>query len=594
MRAVRLVLALAALGLVGCGDDDDDGAVCGDGLVTGEEVCDDGTNDALGGGCQPGCAASDDSDLVFDRDLIDIEIELPAADWEELRHQYKSRHSTFGEADCRSTPGESPYTWFAASVTIDGTRLEDVGLRKKGHLGSQSTLRPGLKLKFDELVDGQSLLGLGRLALNNNRSDGSYVRTCVAYRIFAAAGVPTPRCTYATVSVNGEPLGVYTAVEEIGKPYLARRFDDAEGNLYEGTASDFLPDYVGGFEQETNEKSDPSRADLAAVQAALEDAADDELLAQLAPLVSLDDFFTYWAVETLIWFSDGYSGNANNFFLYADPGDGGRFRFLPWGPDTTLRADTRAEVPDAVMAFSALNQRIYGTSEGRARYYETLGALVDAWDPSDHVAEIERITDLVEPYLAADVRDDQPALAAEVSEFLENRQDDLAAAIAEDPDWDAGLRTTPCRTPVSAISGSFTTTWGTLSTNVFTAGDGSLSTSLHGAPIDVAQVGARAGFLSSGRGRMQMQVDLAGGTRSLAILVTFPDEDWFDPFMRVGDYLLQAPPITMTVSELDTTTDPDTTLEVYEIGEGTWTFTAIDTDNGDAVAGSFSGTLYSR
>src|SRR5690606_12426430 len=98
-------------------------------------------------------------------------------------------------------------TYFPARVTIDGAVIDNVGVRKKGFLGSLLMGRPSLKLRLDELVPGQRHAGLDRLTLNNNRQDGSRIRQCLAYARFRAAGVPAPRCNFARVTVNGESLG---------------------------------------------------------------------------------------------------------------------------------------------------------------------------------------------------------------------------------------------------------------------------------------------------------------------------------------------------------------------------------------------------
>ena len=45
---------------------------------------------------------------------------------------------------------DSPYTYVEASVTIDGVAFPNVGLRKKGFIGSQSTSRPSLKIKLNQ------------------------------------------------------------------------------------------------------------------------------------------------------------------------------------------------------------------------------------------------------------------------------------------------------------------------------------------------------------------------------------------------------------------------------------------------------------
>ena len=42
----------------------------------------------------------------------------------------------------------------------------------------------------------------------------------------------------------------------------------------------------------------------------------DELNDRLDELVDLHEFVTFWAMESLIGFWDGYSGNQNNFFVY--------------------------------------------------------------------------------------------------------------------------------------------------------------------------------------------------------------------------------------------------------------------------------------
>ena len=83
------------------------------------------------------------------------------------------------------------------------------------------------------------------MTLNNSIQDPSTINTCLSYRIFAAGGSPASRCNFATVSVNGKNLGLYVHVEEIKLPFLARHFESADGNLYEGTVSDFTPDYRG-------------------------------------------------------------------------------------------------------------------------------------------------------------------------------------------------------------------------------------------------------------------------------------------------------------------------------------------------------------
>jgi hypothetical protein len=73
----------------------------------------------------------DDSDLLFDSNrLLKVEIDLPEENWDALRFQ--TRELNFLQPDCLGEPFPSPFTWFEATVSIDGTEFNTVGLRKKG------------------------------------------------------------------------------------------------------------------------------------------------------------------------------------------------------------------------------------------------------------------------------------------------------------------------------------------------------------------------------------------------------------------------------------------------------------------------------
>ena len=559
---------------------------CGNGVVDPGEVCDDGRNDALGGGCLPGCQAVDDSDQVFARPLVEVALTLPAPEWELLRHERKPRHVIFGGADCRNVSLPSPYLWHEAEVTIDGVALGAVGLRKKGHLGSQTDLRPALKLDFDRVAPGRRYEGLEGVALNNDRSDPSHARSCVSYQVFRAAGIPAPRCTLAHVTVNGEDQGVYGLVEEIDAHFLARQFAQPGGNLYEGTANDFRPDAIGGFDRETNQ-GDPSRADLDAMLAAL-NATDGEVEAALAAVIDLDQFYRFWATEIVVWHRDGYSGNANNFYLYADPGRGGRMVFLPWGTDAALSVDNRPEVPDSVLAFSALSRRLISLASGRDRLNAEVDAvLAEAWRPTELVAEVDRIGQVADPVLLPARAAERASAAAAIKAMILGRADAIAAARAAGDAWSLPLRTLPCRVAAEAITGTVTTRWDTLGQTTYATG--ALTLTVAGQPVVAVRSGARAG-LAGVDGRILATVDSA--TRRYAVTLNFPDPEWFDPFDVVGPHDIASPPLTITVVESDLTVTPAVVLRRLELGGGTWTFSAASRTAGAPIAASFTSTLY--
>ncbi|MDE0654278.1 MAG: CotH kinase family protein, partial [bacterium] len=384
------------------------------------------------------------SDAYFALDrVLDISIEIAVEDWDTLRHQTRTFEDLFAEIEeyQLSRPFAKIYTWFPATVTIDGETHTQVGVRKKGFIGSQSDTKPALKLRFDKYVDDQSLGGvMERMTLNNSVQDPSMINTCLTLEVFAAAGSPASRCNFATVSVNGKNLGLYVHVEEIKAPFLERHFATSEGNLYEGTVSDFTPEFRGTIEKKTNEDAD-DWSDIDAVVAALQDPTDAGW-ADLSLMVDLDDFVTFWATEVLVGHWDGYAGNRNNYWFYRDPG--GPFVFLPWGTDGTFHLDDDpnpfdniSDPPPSVLALTAIPNRLYNDSYWRARYVDRLKQLLEVvWDEEALLARVDEMAAIVQEYALPGDRAEAAADAERVRQFIETRRAEILNDLTpEPPEW---------------------------------------------------------------------------------------------------------------------------------------------------------------
>lgn len=489
MKRLGLVLTLA---LIGCGSDGS------------------GTGADAGVDAQEG----DPTEQVFDpAHVLQVDITVAAADWDRIRHQGRDLSALAG--DCQAGPPAKIYETVEASVTIDGTTLDRVGLRKKGFLGAISTTRPSLKLDFDELVAGQRYSGLSRLTLNNNRQDGSRLRTCMVYQAFASAGVPTPRCNYARVSVNGVDLGVYSNVEAIKKPFLRRHFSDDSGNLYEGQLSDFRTGWSATFEKKTNDLAD--RSDLAALVAALE-KPDAELLAALEPLLDIDSFLTHWALESLTGHWDGYANNRNNFYLYADPTTG-KFHFIPWGPDigyTTRDPFSSPTRPVSVSAASRLARRLYDLPAIKADYVARMRSLLDeVWDEDALLAEVNRLDTLL-------ASEPDPAGLTEIRDFITGRRAAIEAELdAGGASWPFPEATSACWREGQTTMGTFSTTWGNLSSlNPFAQGSPQLLLTIGGTEIAFTSLG-----VVSGQENGETMIRFVGQTGSELVVVQLVVDD---------------------------------------------------------------------
>jgi spore coat protein CotH len=522
-----------------------------------------------------------DSLYAIDR-LVTVDIELDPADWEALRYESRNLLEMLS-GDCRAEPFGSPYTWFEASVTVDGETFDPVEVRKKGFIGSLSTDRPGLKVDLGEFEDDWTFEGARRLTLNNAVSDPAVIRQCLTYGAFADAGLPAVRCGFARVRVNGEDLGLYVNLEAIKEPFLEHHWGDASGNLYEGTLSDFGPGMPGTFEPKTNE-DETDRSDIQAVVDAL-DVSDDELLESLDQVIDLDQFFTHWAMEVITKHQDGYAANTNNFYLYADPSDG-RFDFIPWGTDDTLSPYwwNGPSSPRSVFANGHITHRIYHTDEGQERYLNRLQELLDTvWQEP---VLLERI-DQMEALLLAEIGDgDTRAVTrgiAEVRGVVENRRGEIEAELASGP---ARWRGEPAEAFCAAQTGSFdlslSTDWGSLAEDWYTHGDAELALILDDESLLIEQVGATAGLGEDGP--LLLVGGMTSDDRELLLVLWFAEEDIAPGPVEVDLIHAAGNLYVMEPGDAD-----------YSYGGelgGTLVFEEAGTTSGDPIVAAMEGGLY--
>jgi hypothetical protein len=357
-----------------------------------------------------------------------------------------------------------PYSWFKGTVLVDGFKVSQVGLRKRGFFGSADDDRPGLNIDFDKFVPGQEFAGANRMTLSNNKEDPSLVHQTLAYRVFAAAGAPSLRCNFAQVWLNGRDLGIYTHLETVDHRFLRRHFGNTTGHLYELTFADFLPGWENSIEGK-NHKSQDDRESIKKMIAALQSGELD----RISQFVDVDAFLTFWATEVLIGHWDGYSGIQNNCFCYYDLKPG-KFRFIPWGTDTSLRKRTDTgmlafDAPFAVMAVGEIARRLYDQPVTRERYRQRLRELlVKAWNEKELLAEIDRMQKLVSHRVPTNQLASADLIKAldDTREFIRSRRASIEAHLGPiATPWNFPKRTKPYMETVGKISVAFSAIWTT-------------------------------------------------------------------------------------------------------------------------------------
>ena len=546
----------------------------------------------------------DPSDAFFAMDrVLEIEIEIAPEDWDTLRHQTRTFEDVIAEIEefQLSRPFSDIYTWFSGTVTVDGETHAEVGVRKKGFIGSQSDTKPALKLRFDKYVDGQSLSGGAkeRMTLNNSVQDPSMINTCLAFHVFAAAGAPAPRCNFATVTVNGKNLGLYVHVEEIKAPFLARHFDSAEGNLYEGTVSDFTPQYRGTIEKKNNEDMG-DWSDIDAVVAALQDPSEAGL-EDLEAIVDLDRFLSFWATEALVGHWDGYAGNRNNYWFYREPG--GKFVFIPWGVDDTFHLkddpnvfDHITEPPSSVLALSAIANRLYNDAEWQEQYVGRLREILRAaWDEEELLALVDSMAAIVEERALPEARPTAAAEAERVRQFIRKRRAEILEDLTpEPPEWPDAPPEPPAPDGLGsgALEVRFETTWGSNeSVNPLTEGE-VVSMQIDGAELPAEDLAVVAGKASPD------DQQLLPGVADLASLVIFTVEaDGSVQGVTVvtpRKLLVDGASLVIgrdTVASVVWSVPAGGELSISLFYEGTLELSEAGYEDGAAISGSFSGAF---
>lgn len=228
---------------------------------------------------------------------------------------------------------EEPEAEVPGTLVIDGEPpIPEVGVKLRGGLGSFRNIdeKPKLGFDFNEFVPGRRVRGLEKLSLNSAVADCSYLREAAALHIFAAAGVPASRASFAQLTVNGEAYGLYVVLEAQDDRFLTARYEDNDGNLYDGKYRrdrwpfqrlDFGVDRDRLFELE--EGAEVAHADILALSKAVKRGKrSDDFFAALDPVLDWGEVLRYLAVEQWIGQGDGYISFRNNYRVYFDPSDG--------------------------------------------------------------------------------------------------------------------------------------------------------------------------------------------------------------------------------------------------------------------------------
>jgi hypothetical protein len=242
------------------------------------------------------------------------------------------------------------------TVHHDGRVWTHVGMRYKGNSSLMAASMSGdgkipFRLDFDRYdeefpeIASQRFYGFGKLTFSSNFSDDSQIRELFVTEVFRDRGVPAPRAAFYRVFVDTgagpEYWGLYTMIEDPADgAMLDAQFGGRGGNLYkpDGPGADWTEFVKEGFPKKSNQKKDDF-SDIDSAITALHASPGPGSAAWRSALEARFDadlFLRWLAVNTAVQNWDVYGALAHNYYLYGDPGQKGRLRWIPWDNNLAL------------------------------------------------------------------------------------------------------------------------------------------------------------------------------------------------------------------------------------------------------------------
>jgi len=253
-----------------------------------------------------------------------IEIIFTESNWDALLDAEKAGVNNYTEA---------------ASVTINGTVFNSVGVKYKGNSSYSATNNKNpFHIELDTYVD-QNYEGFTDIKLANVFADPSFVRETVAYNIVRQY-MHAPEANYANVYVNGTLIGLYTNTEAITKKFVDKHFLSNNNAFFScsppagaGPTSTNLPglEYLGTSSASYDDAYEIKSNDLVVDWDALIELTNtlNNDVANIETVLDVDRAIWMLAFDNVLVNLDSYIGMfKQNYYLYQD--DNGRFNSVVW------------------------------------------------------------------------------------------------------------------------------------------------------------------------------------------------------------------------------------------------------------------------
>jgi spore coat protein CotH len=326
-------------------------------LAVAASACSNGSDRAQADGDGTGSQAGE---AIFDSAVVhEIEVSFDEDDYDEMI-------ATFS--------GTGQKTWIEATVTIDGTTYERVGMRLKGNSslaglgGGIGGRRPGPTtetttaageestttttppadqegasggggrfgsasaenpedlpwlIRLDEFVEGQDHQGYEDIVVRSNGSETS-LNEAVALDLLAEAGLASQEAAATSFSVNGGDSVLRLAIEHPDDDAWQEASFDGDGALYKAESTgdwSYRGDDEAAYEEIWDQEGGSDTTDLAPLIEFLQFLNESDgatFAAELPERLDVEGFARYLAMMELVANFDDIDGPGNNAYLWYD------------------------------------------------------------------------------------------------------------------------------------------------------------------------------------------------------------------------------------------------------------------------------------
>jgi spore coat protein CotH len=262
-------------------------------------------------------------DSFYSSNVIrDIRVHFNVADWKQVLDSI-----FLAEGDSGRLLG---------NVTIDGTILQNVGVRYKGYSSwNEDVVKNPFNIELDYRFPDRNYMGFTKLKLSNVIHDPSFVREVLAYEI-ARKYMPVPHAGYANLYINDTLIGLYTNVESVDKIFIGKHFSSNLDSFFKGEPDTLKYPFgenanlgyshgadSSGYIPYYKIESDYGWNDLLNLIYIL-----NEDSTKIETVLNVDQALWMHAFNYTVMNLDSYIAYSQNYYLYQD--NNGRFNPIIW------------------------------------------------------------------------------------------------------------------------------------------------------------------------------------------------------------------------------------------------------------------------